>query len=201
MRLTVGNLKGGAGKSWTAIHVALGLSRSGRTLLVDCDPEQPLCVDWSEQAGDEWPHDRCIVQAFATRELIRKYKPVLDDYEHVVFDTGAKNRELLRQAMHMSDELLIPVQCTSGDIPETPKTLDLAAEVDEIHPINVSVLLTRVPTNDSGVSEADAREYFRQLDIPVMASRVRQIKAFANAKGSVPDDLLDYEWVLKELMS
>ena len=58
MRITVGNLKGGSAKTTSAVHLALGLARDGRTLLVDADPEQPQSHEWAETAGDDWPADR-----------------------------------------------------------------------------------------------------------------------------------------------
>ena len=39
MRLAVVNLKGGTGKTVTAIHLAAAHSRLGWTLLVDADPQ------------------------------------------------------------------------------------------------------------------------------------------------------------------
>lgn len=52
MRLTVGHLKGGTGKTTTAVHLALGLARQGRTLLVDADPDQDGALAWSQEAAD-----------------------------------------------------------------------------------------------------------------------------------------------------
>src|SRR3954471_24650901 len=101
MKICVGNLKGGVGKTMTAVHVALGLSRTGRTLLVDADPEQPQSYEWSATAED-WPLDRLTVVPIATRDLAKRVAPMVGDYEHVVFDVGPKNPALLRQAMMLS---------------------------------------------------------------------------------------------------
>src|SRR5947208_2549074 len=94
MRICVGNLKGGAAKTTTSVRLALGLSRSGPALLVDCDPEQSQSFEWSERAEESWPHDRLTVIPVATRDLYKRVRPMLDNYAHVIFDTGAKNPEL-----------------------------------------------------------------------------------------------------------
>src|SRR5881397_840054 len=121
MKICVGNLKGGVGKTMTAVHVALGLSRAGRTLLVDADPEQPQSYEWSVTA-EEWPVERLTVVPIATRDLAKRIAPMVGDYQHVVFDVGPKNPALLRQAMMMSDDLIIPVAPSTGELRELPKT-------------------------------------------------------------------------------
>jgi len=115
MKLCIGNLKGGTGKTMTSVHLALGLARSGRTLLVDADPEQPQSYEWSETAAD-WPSNRCVVVAMASRDLARRVAPMMADYAHVVFDVGPKNPALLRQAMSLSDDLVVPVAPSTGEL-------------------------------------------------------------------------------------
>lgn len=197
MRLCIGTLKGGAGKTATAVHLALGLCRDGRTLLVDSDPEQAQALEWSEQAED-WPADRCTAIHVATRDLGRRVGPMMVDYDHVVFDMGAKNPGLLRQALSLSDDLIIPARPTGGDLRELDKVFDIAAEVDAVHPVRAVVLLTQV--RGGTTNEAEARELLDEQDMPVMAARIGMRKRYELAFGTAPlDDLGDYEDVLKEL--
>lgn len=196
MKICVGNLKGGVGKTMTAVHLALGLSRSGRTLLVDADPEQPQGYEWSATA-DDWPVDRCTVVQNATRDLAKRVAPMLADYQHVVFDVGPKNPALLRQAMMLSDDLIIPVAPSTGELRELPKTFDIAAEIDAVHPLRVAVLLVQVRSGTrSGI---EARELLAELDMPALDAEVRFLERYRLAFGSVPADLGDYEQVLAEL--
>jgi len=196
MKLCIGNLKGGVGKTMSAVHMALGLSRSGRTLLVDADPEQPQAYEWSETA-DKWPAARCVVVPIASRDLARRVAPMMTDYEHVVFDVGPKNPALLRQAMTLSDDLIVPVAPSTGELRELPKTFDLAAEVDATHPLRPAVLLVQVRSGTR--SGQEARGILASLDLPVLDAQVRLLETYRLAFGSVPDDLGDYEAVLAEL--
>lgn len=196
MILTVGNLKGGVAKTTTAAHLALGLARSGRTLLIDADPEQPQCFEWSETAED-WPSDRCVVVPVASRDLAKRVRPMVADYQHTVFDVGPKNPSLLKQAMSLSDELLVPVRPSTAEIRELPKTFELAAEVDSVHPLLASVLFVQVRAGTKG--PAEARVILEELELPVLDAEVRMLERFAFAFGTVPAELGDYEQVLAEL--
>jgi len=180
----------------SAVHLALGLARSGRTLLVDADPEQPQAYEWSETAED-WPSDQCVVVPIASRDLARRVAPMVGDYDHVIFDVGPKNPALLRQAMTLSDDLVIPVAPSTGELRELPKTFDLAVEVDAIHPLRAAVLLVQVRSGTKSAQEA--RALLGELDLPVLGAQVRLLEGYRLAFGSVPDDLGDYEAVLTEL--
>src|SRR4051794_37594106 len=188
MRICVGNLKGGVGKTMTAVHTALGLSRTGRTLLVDADPEQPQSYEWSVTAED-WPVEQLSVVPIATRDLAKRIAPMMGDYHHVIFDVGPKNPALLRQAMMLSDDLLIPVAPSTGELRELPKSFDLAAEIDLVRPLRAAVLLVQVRSGTR--SGAEARAVLTEMGIPVLTSEVRFLERYRLAFGSVPADLGD----------
>ena len=196
MRLCVGSLKGGVGKTTTAVHLALGLARFGRTLLVDSDPEQPQAFEWSGTAED-WPHEQCHVIQAGDRRLYDRVAPMLASYDHAVIDTGPKNRLMLRLALTLVDDLLVPVAPSIGELRELPKTFDLAAEVDTTHPVRAAVLLVQVRAGTRSVVEA--RTLLGELDLPVFDAEVRLLEQYRLAFGTVPDDLGDYERVLTEL--
>lgn len=198
MRLAIGNIKGGVAKTTTAVHLALGLARTGRTLLVDADPEQASALAWSEAAGDAWPSS-CTVIPWATRDLARRVSDVAGDFAHVVIDTSPKNPLLLRQALMVVDRLVVPVAPRPMDLRELPATFALAAEVDTVHPLQVSTLLVQVRARTrSGV---EARALLEEMDVPVLQEQTRLSESIALAFGTAPADLGDYGPVLDELMA
>ncbi|WP_224389174.1 ParA family protein [Pseudonocardia sp. ICBG1293] len=197
MRLTVGHLKGGTGKTTTAVHLALGLARSGRTLLVDADPDQDGALAWSQLAED-WPADRCIVIEAADRHLTRQLQPMLDDYAHVILDVGPKNPNLLRQALTLSEHLIVPVRPTGTDLAAIERVFELAAEADALSPLTASLLLVDVDSRWKSGSEA--RAWAESEDIPTITAQVRHLVEFAVARGTAPEQLGDYELVLDELI-
>lgn len=194
MRLTSGSLKGGCSKTTSAVFLALGLSRTGRTLLVDADPEQASAFAWWESAQG-WP-ESCTVERCPSRELARYLRPKLADYEHVVIDTSPKNPYLLRQALLVSDDLIVPTAPRPMELRELRSTFDLAAEVDATHPVAVSVLLVQVRARTR--SAAEARALLTEMELPVLDAEIPLRESYALSFGTVPD-LSDYAQVLDEL--
>lgn len=197
MRIAVGNLKGGAAKTTTAVYLALGLAEQGRTLLIDADPEQSSAFRWSELAED-WPR-HCVVVAVQSRRLTERIEDLTAQasYDHVVIDTGPKNPMMLRQAMAYAQHVVVPVAPRPLDLAELPATYDLAAEVHTTAPLLASVLLVQVRAGTRSATEA--RELLVEDDMPVLRSQIRLRESFALAYGTVPADLAEYGDALIEL--
>ncbi len=52
--VSVGNMKGGVGKTTTAVHLAQQLGKRGRTWLLDADEELQCAVFWRQGQYDGW---------------------------------------------------------------------------------------------------------------------------------------------------
>lgn len=196
MRITVGNLKGGVAKTTTSVHLAAGLARMGRTLLVDADPQAASALDWSTVAGETFP---ATVIPWAGPDLARRIRDVSGDFVHIVVDTGGESDEILGQALMVTDELLVPVAPSLIELRRLPATFQLAAKVDAISPITARVLLCKVRTGTRSATEA--RELLESLDLPVMAAYIGLREQYSAAFGTAPADLGEYADVLAELMS
>lgn len=196
MRLTVGNLKGGVGKTTTSVHLALGLARTGRTLLVDADPQSASALDWSTTAGDAWP---VTVIPWHGPDLARRVRDVARDYVHLVIDTGGESDAVLSQALLATDELVVPVAPSLMEMRRLPATIELAAKIDVLSPVVARILLVKVRAGTR--SAVDARELMEEMGLPVMAAQVSLWEAYPSAFGSVPADLLEYDAVLSELLA
>lgn len=199
MRLTVANLKGGTGKTTTAVHLALGLAEQGRTLLVDADP-QGSALAWSEEAGDFPP----TVIHWSTRDLARRVGQVADDYTHVVVDTPPSHDALVRQALLCTDLLLVPLAPSLLEVARLGPTFDAAAETETLHPVSVRLLLVRVRAGTR--SARDARIALEAsppegLGMPALRAEVHLRESYATAYGLIPPDLGEYRDVLEELLA
>lgn len=193
MRVAVGNLKGGVGKTTTATFLALGLARTGRVLLVDADEQQPSAVMWAEAAGEAWP-DAVVVKRWARESIARRVDASAADFAHVVIDTGPRDDKILRAALSVVDCLVVPLAPRPLDLREVSPTVELAGAVG----VPVSVLLVAVRRGTR--SAVEVRSVLRDdLRLPVLAAEVRLSESVSMSYGTAPTDLGDYEAALSEL--
>ena len=194
VKIAVANLKGGTGKTTTAVHLALGLARHGSVLLVDMDYGQPQSVQWSEQAGSAWPTSVDAVQSTSRADRVWL---TADSYAYVVLDVGPKNDRLLRDALEFADRLVIPSRPTAGDLRELEAVYSVAADVDRHHPLTAAVLLTQTRAGTS--NEREARELLARWDIPVYRAHIGMRKRYEISFGTAPLYLADYEDLIEEI--
>ena len=199
VRLVVANHKGGTAKTTTAVYLALGLAAEGRTLLVDADP-QASALKWSEMAGD-FPSALTVIH-WPTRDLARRVGQVADDYAHVVIDTPGRDDALVRQALLCADLLLVPLAPNLMEVTELAPTIDVAAEIEVLHPVSVRVLLVRVRSRTRsarGARIALGMPPPEGLGLPTLTAEVRMRESYATSYGLTPPDLGEYATVLAEL--
>lgn len=197
VRLTIGNLKGGTGKSTTAVLLALGLARDGqRVLLVDADPGNATTYSWSEMAGEGWPSNITVVR-WPSTQLAKRVRDAEGTYHHLVIDTGPTDAAILRQALHLSDIFVMPLAPTVSELARLTSTLEAAAEVGGVRDLELAILLNRTVPNTN--SRVGVRQELEGRGLPVLVAEVGRREMIANAMGSVPADLGPYEAVLAEL--
>src|SRR4051812_47213760 len=132
MHLVVGSLKGGVGKSTSAVHLALGLAREGRTLLIDADP-QGSALGWSELASADTGQDfPAVIVSLPTRDLARRVAQLQRDYRHIVIDTGPGHPEILRSALRAADVLVVTMAPTLVEVHRLGPTFELADEITDL---------------------------------------------------------------------
>lgn len=195
MRLTVAGLKGGPGKTTTAIFTAAGLAADGTpVLLIDADPLSQSATDWYMLTGEAWP-DHVHVIPWGQRDLQRRVDS--GDYPHVVFDTGGESDAILAAALMMSEQMIAPSGTSPAELRRIPATFTTAARVDQVRPITARVLLTKVRAGTRAAT--DARQLLETEGVPVMAAQVSLWQHYADAYGTWPGDVAEYGPVLDEL--
>src|ERR1035441_5250495 len=189
MRIAVINLKGGTGKTVTAVHLATALAARGRTLLVDADP-QGSALSWSEEA-EELPF---AVVGLPVRSLHKRLSDLLPGLMHVVIDTPPGDHAIVRSAITAAEVIVVPIAPSIIDLDRLRPTLDLIAEVDAVSPLRVFVLLTRVRAATR--SGRLAREILEDSGVALLNAQIPLRESLSTSFGSIPSGDNPYQVVL-----
>ena len=181
------SLKGGVGKTTTAMHLAAVAAQNGSTCLVDADPEQSA-LRWAGHA--DLPFE---VVAGDPQKLARQIKAL--EHRTIIINTPPNSRELLLRAGGLAHKVVVPVAPTGLEVDRLRPTLELLADLQaQREELNVAILLTRFRSRRKLAQEAiEALE-----GLPVLSARVRELEAYKSAFGAVPSVLTEYQSVWQE---
>jgi chromosome partitioning protein len=199
MKLAIVNLKGGSGKTVSGFFLATVLSRRGRTLLVDCDP-QGSALSWAEAAEEDGAGESLsfAVMGLPVKDVHRRVRAFEGDYEHIIFDTPPGDLSIVRSALMAADVALIAVPPTPIDLDRVIPTLELVAEVEDMTGLSFYVLLTRVRRISR--EGRDTREAMMEMGLPLLEADIPALGFYSDSFGASIEDVGDYELVARELL-
>lgn len=187
MILTVGNTKGGVGKTTLAVNLAIARALAGRDVwLIDGDRQgtAQTAISIRADAGHQ-PGIACATypDGPTLRTQVQQQASKFDD---IVIDAGGRDSTALRAALVLSDVLLVPFQPRSYDVWALN---DIAALVDEARSVRDGLRVYAVLNcADPGTSSTDNTEAAAAVaDVPqfeYLPLPIRRRKAFANAAGA-----------------
>jgi chromosome partitioning protein len=186
MILTVGNTKGGVGKTTLALNIAIARALAGREVwLIDADRQgtAQTAVSIRSEAG-QIPGIACA-QYPDGQTLRSQVQQQASKWEDIIIDAGGRDSTALRAALVLSDVLLVPFQPRSYDVWALD---DIAGLVDEARSVRDGLTVYAVLNcADPGTASTDNDEaaaavadvpQFTYLDTPI-----RRRKAFSSAGG------------------
>lgn len=184
MILTIGNTKGGVGKTTLAVNLAIARSAAGRdVLLVDGD-EQRTALTFTELRAEQRGspgYTAVALNGSAIRTQVLQLAPKYDD---VVIDVGGRNTGSLRAALVISDVVLIPVQPRSFDLWAVDQMADLVNEAKSLNPILRGVLILNAADPAGNDNQDTAAALASIPDMTVLPITIGRRKAFPNAAAA-----------------
>jgi chromosome partitioning protein len=186
MILTVGNIKGGVGKSTLACNIAVALSHQGRrggVLLIDGD-KQGSAADFAQSRTDLLSEAGFTCVRAQGKEVVNQVVTMREKFAHIVIDAGGQDNPSLRAGLAVSDQVLVPVAPRSF---ETWALEGMAALIDEASISNprlkaAAVLNLAFPRgSDNAQTQEIIREDYPQMTL--IETTVVQRKAFSDAGG------------------
>lgn len=124
MIVVVAALKGGVGKTTTAVYLAAAAAGPKRSVtLIDSDP-QGSAADWVEHGADEVFESIEVVEAPTERLLVRTLERI-DGDDVAIVDTPPGHERLLAKALERADAVVIPTRVGGVETARVEAVLDL----------------------------------------------------------------------------
>ena len=216
MVVTVANEKGGSGKSNIAINLAVKLFSLGEDiLLVDSDPQNSIRVFNDIRASKEVPLGFNCVSVFGD-SLATQVELLQGKYETLIIDTAGRDCDEMREALSVSDILIIPTQPSDLDIAVLNKMIKLFKQYKQFkRDLKAFVVISKASPNPALQDKITAlQSYIKDKNIDdlrlcksVLYERELYRNAFSNGMGVIEygkksdNALKDFEGFFKELVA
>lgn len=177
MIISFANVKGGVGKTTSAINISVIFAWANmKTMLVDMDKQESSVFFGDNRLAiaeeEKLPNIDVVKLTEKSIEQIRNYK-----YDIIVIDVGGHNDVSLRKSIALSNLCIIPLQASALDIVTTKKMIGLIEEIKISKPdLKVRFLLTQLRP---GVKANDEVEpLFEEAGIPFFKTRIYERVAY-----------------------
>ena len=176
MIVTIGNSKGGVGKSTIACNLAVMAAKTGKNvLLVDADPQASSLNFRSIRESDD------IKATAITTPTLHKDLKDFSNFDMILIDSGGRDTSIFRSAILAADLLVIPVLPSVYDIWAASDTIEIVKEAVLYNEKLVSRFLINMVLPNSIMGRDTQAALKEHEEIPILKQTVGARQVFKNA--------------------
>ena len=188
MNIVVTNLKGGVGKTTTAVYLAaVARAKGHEVVLIDAD-RQASSAEWLEEREIEGVE---VVEAPSERMLIR----AMGRHEGIgIIDTPPGDERLVQAAINTADAVVIPTRAGGVEYPRVGVTLGM---IPAKTARGIVISSARLGTNDL----TETIDWWKAEQVPIWGVIPERVGIAAGPEARLYRDGLDeYERVLRRVL-
>lgn len=198
--IVVGMLKGGSGKTTTAMFVALAYAQRGRrVLLLDGDQTSQSAYDWSRLAADAGEPLPFEVERYPFEDIADHAGRAREQYDVVIVDAGGGSASYLEEAVSAADLLLIPTAPAAADTRRLAATLASATRGADRNPRGVSAVMVMVRADHRTGQPAAWSSQLVADGHNLATTHIRDLVLYSDAYGHTPSSAGEYPALLTEV--
>jgi chromosome partitioning protein len=182
MKLVIGGIKGGTGKTTLATNLAYMRSATGKkVLLVDAD-EQKSASAWSDQRVGMKIETKWTTIQLSGMYLFSEVEKLSKNYDDVIVDTGGRDNSSQRSALTIADVFLMPFRPKAFDIWTLGSIRKLLCEVVATNPRLKPIAILNQSDANSQTDIEEAKEIISECkELVCLPMFIGSRKSFGNA--------------------
>lgn len=170
--------KGGAGKSTSAMMLAIELAERGASIIViDADPNRPLS-QWARRPG--CPENLVVISEVTEASIIDDIEGAATRASFVIVDLEGTASMTVAYAISRADLVVVPTQGSQLDAAEAAKAIRLIQQQERAfgRKIPYTVLLTRTSAAIRPRTLLHIRDEMMRNNVPVLDTQMHEREAF-----------------------
>ncbi len=188
MILVCGGVKGGTGKTTTAINLGIERARRGaKLLLIDADPDQESLTDYVANREERGVAPRLNVVQVKGTTTSKTLMSLAKDFDDLIVDCGGFDSVELRQAVLVCQTWIVPLNPTQMQVWTMPKLKELLDGANAYRgeaQLNAHLLGMRLSTNSLNRARSDLDLVAAEYDgFDVLSTVIHQRAAFERAEA------------------
>ncbi len=165
MILTVGNTKGGVGKTTIAVNLAVAaIKDKKKVLLIDTDPQGSSIAFRAEREKDD-----IKAIALVSDKLHKDIGSFAESFDCVIIDAGGRDNAIFRSAVAACDLFLLPVLPSQFDVWAAEDAIQVFKDIQPFNQMKGRMLLNMVRPNTKVATEAEEALAEYKEDLPLFS--------------------------------